>query len=701
MDKLRSAILSDYSAFGPEIVSTLVECSSQVPLKTHVYAQLAAALHSSENKDIVPAWVSRLRHMIIEKLASFAPNPMDSSSKDQVVQKRTNLVAECEIVVGLRFLASLVSSKLISPSSWFDFVLSFLANLESFQSKNVKDFIISAILSTFIHNGRNLNEHLPLELQALFDRLVARMNARAVEPLVFASALNQEDALQDLWERILRLKEKAWVHSYLPNVASIHDFSDSAIVLAPLTDEELAPLFSAVMPSCNVEGCKFSLKDPVEDGVTVGYDSASIERWYVRELVHRSFVLCSHNHTKLSESLLSFYKYFEGHADLIERYIIEAIVRDMLNMSNRAYPWVSYSCVIIDLLNMKPDIVAKPLGEVIHMLFYRLPHLLPSQRRLVARWFAHHLSHFDFVWNWDLWHRSLAQSFPQGFELSSESAALPAPKITHPELTVQFVKMLIQELIRFSYYDRVKAIIPSYFAHLLPPPVQPTPLVLPDASLEDFKKELEDAMKTREPSETVDSLLLSMPQVPDIANCDKKVFLECLLSLGNKSFSHTLNISERYVDILKRLATSDEEKTEMMKIISAYWVNQPQYIELIFDKYVNYQIFSAIDIAAYTLHCMKTDSDSLWTWNVLNTCLTKIIREPLLYIAQFMGLLQVAGILNDGSTEAAYDQIPIIEFLFHECIRDASSSLIHAFMSLSCSSPVAALITNQHRYYCS
>jgi nuclear cap-binding protein subunit 1 len=549
LKNLKSILLNEYPATPDVILTGLVECISSLPWKASIYANLAVLL-MAENAGLVQNWISQVKSCLLTNLIS-ALTP--ESLPNIIAAHRSRLVHAAQFVQALRFLAHLVPVSIIAPDAWILFLESWIQAIHRLSSWRIKDLLIYTIMSTFVINGSVLNDKASDAFQKLFSSVEGILASRPKEQLLLASSLNQLDKVQDLFQRILSLKnENAWAVVFLKS--EVLNTDAHFIELSSIDSFDGLLLSELQSPEIFIEGFNFQLKDPMEGDVSLGYSMDSIERWYVADVIHQTFILCSHNHRKLFGYLFDLARFYEGHDGLFERYIVETLVRDMFNLANKPFPWIAYGTVLADLLNSRPEVIAKPLGEVIHKLFYGLPLLTPSQRRLFAEWMAHHLSQFDFVWNWDLWHTSLQAAHLNRIEGPSamQTDNVPMPVITNMDLSIEFLKLLITQLIRLSYYERIKETIPQYFTHLLPSPPQPLPIGISDLNLEEFKDVLSTAIQNKDSVESLEALLLSMPDSPTEDFAEKKVFLTCLLSAGNKSFSHCLNVVERY-NLMQRI----------------------------------------------------------------------------------------------------------------------------------------------------
>jgi nuclear cap-binding protein subunit 1 len=123
----------------------------------------------------------------------------------------------------------------------------------------------------------------------------------------------------------------------------------------------------------------------------------------------------------------------------------------------------------------------------------------------------------------------------------------------HPQ--VCFIRETIEKEIRLSYFDRIKTSLPDEF-HALAPPQAPAPHFSYGSSehpLNASAKKVVEALRSKKSVEEVHEILNSIKQELASLNYDEAahtatiqdLFIQCLLLVGCKSFSHVLNVVER------------------------------------------------------------------------------------------------------------------------------------------------------------
>lgn len=71
---------------------------------------------------------------------------------------------------------------------------------------------------------------------------------------------------------------------------------------------------------------------------------------------------------------------------------------------------------------------------------------------------------------------------------------------------------------------------------------------------------------------------------------------ETLLHLGSRSFSHFLNATERYLDILRHLTPDMSSRRILLDGVGSYWKQSSQMRLVVVDKYLQYGVLEGIDV---------------------------------------------------------------------------------------------------------
>ncbi len=306
------------------------------------------------------------------------------------------------------------------------------------------------------------------------------------------------------------------------------------------------------------------------------------------------------NHPKLASVILSVPPESIGHP---EKIVAEFLFGELIRTRHNGIKQVLYEVVLMDccrITRLFPPIMARALLS----LFKEIESLDAVQRLLLADWFAHHLSNFDFKWKWDEWKQVIDQ----------------------PESNPQriFVTFVIEKMLRLSYLERVQESLPDWAHPLLPPTTEPK--TLPEDSL---SSEILSLLQSRAPSDQVRELVTSNPD-------GRSMFFKCLLSAGSKTLSHVVILIERYLPVLQALHPKGDLESRIATVadIASFWETSPLHIEYILDRLAHYRIISAIAIISWMCRAAPMTSSfdllvkNVLSWNILNNSLSQSRSFP-------------------------------------------------------------------------
>lgn len=173
----------------------------------------------------------------------------------------------------------------------------------------------------------------------------------------------------------------------------------------------------------------------------------------------------------------------------------------------------------------------------------------------------------------------------------------------HPKAV--FIRETLEKLIRLSYYERVKAALPQKF-HAFLPPTPPGPdfeYKNPEHPLHQAAKQVVEYMRAKKHGEDIRALLENFKEEQanngvneqERSRLASELFLQSMLIVGSKSFSHVLNIFERYDDIralyssyarltqatrylevLRCLNNTPEGRLHTVQTVAKFWKNNSQ-----------------------------------------------------------------------------------------------------------------------------
>ncbi|XP_068278097.1 nuclear cap-binding protein subunit 1-like isoform X3 [Nyctibius grandis] len=238
-------------------------------------------------------------------------------------------------------------------------------------------------------------------------------------------------------------------------------------------------------------------------------------------------------------------------------------------------------------------------------------------------WFSHHLSNFQFRWSWEDWSDCLTQD-------------LEKPKS-------KFVREVLEKCMRLSYHQRIIDIVPPSFSVLSPA----SPVCIykygdeSNRSLPGYTVALclTIAIKNKASNDEIFNILKDVPNPNKDDDDDEgftfnplkiEVFVQTLLHLSAKSFSHSFSALAKFHEVFKVLAESDEGKLHVLRVVYEVWKNHPQMIAVLVDKMIRTQIVDCAAVANWIFSSeLAHDFTRFYVWEILHSTIRKMNKHVL------------------------------------------------------------------------
>ncbi|KAJ1532147.1 hypothetical protein ONE63_000771 [Megalurothrips usitatus] len=106
------------------------------------------------------------------------------------------------------------------------------------------------------------------------------------------------------------------------------------------------------------------------------------------------------------------------------------------------------------------------------------------------------------------------------------------------------------------------------------------------------------------------------------------VFVQTLLNLGSKSFSHSFAAIGKFHYVFKTLAESEEAQICILRNLFSLWQNHQQMICVLIDKMLKLQIIECSAVANWIFSReMQTEFTKLYIWEVLHLTIRKMNKH--------------------------------------------------------------------------
>ncbi|KAI7896054.1 armadillo-type protein [Mucor mucedo] len=619
--KMKNILDNDYSKYPQTVQDTLKACVTELPAKAPVYGTLLGLLNASS-------------HDIVAKLmVGF----------NQSLERTINESKWFELKQFLRFYGELVNANVILPSVYCGLLNDLLAALDQpNQLRQRLDCIVYIILATLPWCGKELSQRNHEELDHILKKIEIYMQRRGNVPVL--SILKQyngikydaasEDVLAHIWTLTEELKRKNWDLPLIPKPYLWYDNEFTAALQHDL------PRF--VVPN-HTDNVTYIAPNPTmkilidEGGASLPSipNHNSIEYFILQETISDTMELFEVNRKDCARYLLGIANSFEpkffksppsSSEDAPEikeeensrwnlsDLLVEAAFSQMLRLPTPPVRQVFYSCVFIELCRADVDTFPMALGRGVKALFDRLAYMDVECVHRLWCWFSHHLSNFGFQWDWQAW----------------DSVLTLDP--LHPQ--VCFIRETLEKETRLSYYERIKSIIPVEFQKLIPA-IAPGPdfeYKDPNHPLHEKAKIIIESLRTKKSVEEVRALLAQFKKELGVEISEqeqtqivRQMFVQCLLLVGSKSFSHILNVVERYLDVLRFVNTTPEGRLHTVQIVASFWKNNTQFLGILLDKLLNYRVIDPTSVITWIFEAdqLKFVGRS-FIWEILKNTLAKV-----------------------------------------------------------------------------
>uniref|UniRef100_A0AAZ3SD03 MIF4G domain-containing protein n=1 Tax=Oncorhynchus tshawytscha TaxID=74940 RepID=A0AAZ3SD03_ONCTS len=210
---------------------------------------------------------------------------------------------------------------------------------------------------------------------------------------------------------------------------------------------------------------------------------------------------------------------------------------------------------------------------------------------------------------------------------------LPCP----PHIDVMYTTLLIE----LSYHQRIVDIVPPTFSALIPA----DPIFFykyqdeANSALPGYAVAITvgNAIKNRASNEEILTVLKDVPNPNQEDDDDEgegfnplkiEVFLQTLLHLAAKSFSHSFSALAKFHEILKVLTDCDEGKLHILRVVYEVWRNHPQMISVLVDKLIRTQIVDCAAVANWLFSPnMAHEFTRFYVWEILHSTIRKMNKH--------------------------------------------------------------------------
>ncbi|XP_063770310.1 nuclear cap-binding protein subunit 1 [Pseudophryne corroboree] len=601
LEGLAGVLEADLPNYQSKILKIFCAVARCLPEKMTVYTTLVGLLNARNYNfggEFVEAMIRQLKEAI-----------------------KSNSYTEATYIV--RFLSDIVNCHVIAAPSLVAMFESFVAVTQEENVPQVRaDWYVFAVLSSLPWVGKELYEKKDVEMDRIFSQIESYLKKRQKIHLSMLQVWSadkphpQEEYLDCLWAQIQKMKKDHWQERHI-----LRPYLAFDSILCEALQHNLPPFTppphtgDSIYPMPRVIFRMFDYTDAPEGPVMPGTHSA--ERFVIEENLH--CIIKSHwrERKTCAAQLLS---YAGKNKIPLNYHIVEIIFGELFQLPVPPHPEVMYTSLLIELCKLQPGSLPQVLAQATEMLYTRLDTMNTTCIDRFINWFSHHLSNFRFRWNWEDWADCLSQDLDR-----------PKP---------QFVREVLEKCMRLSYHQRILDIVPSSFSALYP--ANPKCIYkYGDESSSTLigyapATTLTSVIKNRAINEDIFNILKDVPN-PNQDDDDEgigfnplkiDVFLQSLLNLASKSFSHSFSALAKFHEVLKSLSDSEEGKLHILRVVYEVWKNHPQMIAVLVDKMIRTQIVDCAAVANWIFSPeLSHDFTRLYIWEILHSTIRKMNKH--------------------------------------------------------------------------
>nr|CAG4647771.1 EOG090X03JL [Moina brachiata] len=603
LEGLASVLEADLNTYKSKILRILSECPVQMPEKCTIYSTLVGLLNA-KNYNFGGEFVEQLVRNLKDAL-------------------REGKWEASRLII--RFISDMVNCHVISTSSLLHLYDTFVESaLEQGVPQVRKDWFIYSILTALPWVGRELFEKKENDLERIMSVIEGYLRRRNTAHVASLRVWNcdtphpQEEYLECIWAQVRKLRTDEWQerHIYRPYLAFDSILSEAlqhnlpAINPPPHAPENQYPLPWVVFRMFDYTDCPEA--GPILPG------THSVERFLIEENLHQIITRHHNERKELATQLIAFP---QRNKIPLEYMIVEVLFAELFNMPSPRYLEICYGATLIELCKLQPGTMPQVLAQATELIYERIDNMNVTCFDRFATWFSYHLSNFQFRWSWDDWENCLS------FERD------------HPK--AKYVSEVLARCLRLSYYKRVVEMVPECYLPLVPPKPEPCFKYeledggsLPSAS---YVKTLIDLMRKKPTPEEVLTLVREIPNPlkddegdmePSYNPLAIEIFVQTLLNLGSKSFTHTFAGLAKYHPVLKSICDSEESQICLLRNLFELWRQHPQFMVVIVDKMLKTQIVECCAVANWIFsRDMALEFTRSYIWEILHLTIRKMSKH--------------------------------------------------------------------------
>ena len=589
--RLSLDIAPDIQQIGDEVTRFTLECITELPVKTPVYALLIALIKSNSEEfglEFSEKFLSRVAEALEHDLTRLDED-RDARTRVKLLVRFivcasvTNLVSQASAVdVLTRFAEKCVAmsktkacANQLNPKAWqprADYLATIVLSALPWSNGSFakgKDEVVQGMYKEF---ARTMEEYMGAR-DPTFDKCARVLLAKTTDNSKEKEEENninsrEPDALEELWGRVNEADKrglKGWAVAGIVGVQEPFEqelFSFSTVEAPKITIPDYEEYLQS--DSAATALTKFPSRPRLRvinraqtEGGWEKNDWQPLERFVAEEHVVDTLWAFEPGFRRASlhpaTEQLATLPLPADHPERCQYLVAETCFGELLNLPRSRFEPVFYHVVIQDLCKAIPSFppkMAKTVGE----LFRAMDRLDEELRERLATWMAHHLSCFDLVWPWKSW-----------VHVSEQTDGSPQR---------EFVRTLLRKLCDLSYPKNVKESIPEAIYDLLPKEARTINQAYVDsvnAQTNNAIDTIREMLKAKTPSDELEQWLKESSGGLTAEQCLACVATAILVH-GQKCITHLDTLLTRYDILLRKLIDHSSTKArELLDAIVNVW----------------------------------------------------------------------------------------------------------------------------------
>ena len=451
---------------------------------------------------------------------------------------------------------------------------------------------VSVVLAALPWFGRSLALREPQVLEAALQAVAEFMDASG--PVVPRSAcvFSNDDPASDnqliwAWEQTLSLKRNDW--DCESAVAAMTNTVDSVLERAQThAPQSVAELSFALRPGAagrrvtpDLSLMVFRLFEKAvaeKDCSAEGADRFILECYIVEMMRH-----FADSPEFLAQRLLTL-----PVKAAYDHILVETIVGQLLQLPRSEHKPLFYYSLLSHLVRGPAAARLGPVVmEALDVLFRNVDRMDPECRERTVELMAFHLSNFGFRFDWSKW-----------------NAVLTLPE---DDCQVLFVRAVLSRCVRLSYWARVEREMPAQqWVGMLPP--NPAP----------------DAAAVPVDAEVLAAVKAGVALRPEQQTLE--LLVPALLARG-ETFSVLKLALRQYGAVLRALASGEEAKLQVLRLVGSYWANSEGQRLMVADQLMGVLAVDHLSIVQWVFAEHSASLLSYSPWEILHMAFGKTVMR--------------------------------------------------------------------------